>query len=191
MAPRLVATAHQCVANNQMGIHQADPKLEVDIASTTLTWTTRHAAFVVTPSCAWEKLNLAVIVLSEPVDWLTPAKVGTAPGAGAGVQALGFGRCAGQRTGIADKAGVVRDIDSDALVITVGLCLGDVGGPVLSSAVGNLVGIVSHQDDPDNVERPTTTIFRADTSTARKLFAAAGALARGDDPLKVASIACE
>jgi hypothetical protein len=189
VASRLVATAHQCVADGQSGVVPGDPKLEIDVASTTLTWTTRHASLVVTPACAWEKVDLAVIVLSEAVDWLAPTRVGTAPGPGAHVQAMGFGKCVGQRPGIADKAGLVKDVDSDALVITVGLCQGDVGGPVISSAGSDLIGIVSHQDDPDNVDQPTTTIFRTDTTTARNLFAEAIALAK--DPSKVTKVACE
>jgi hypothetical protein len=191
VGPRLVATAHQCVASGQTGVIPADPKMEIDIASTSLTWTTRHGSFVVAPACAWEKLDLAVIVLGDSVDWMPPAKVGTAPGAGAHVQALGFGRCAGQARGIADKVGLVKSIDSDALVIAVGLCLGDVGGPVVSSAGGDLIGVVSHQDDPDNVAHPTTTIFRLDTTSARSLFAAAAAVAGGNDPAKAPSVACE
>jgi len=87
--------------------------------------------------------------------------------------------------------GLVKSIDSDALVIAVGLCLGDVGGPVVSSAGGDLIGVVSHQDDPDNVAHPTTTIFRLDTTSARSLFAAAAAVAGGNDPAKAPSVACE
>jgi hypothetical protein len=193
VAPRLVLTAHQCVAPDARAplAVGADKPHRVEVASSTLTWTNRSATHVVVPACEWTKLDVAVLVLSEPIDWVAPLKVAMAPGPGGGVQALGFGRCAGESRSLSARTGPVISAEDDALVIDVPLCKGDVGGPVVERAAGDLVGVVSHQDDPDDSPRHTTTIMRFDTTAARALLDQAAQLAKGGDPAKLAPVACE
>ena len=59
----------------------------------------RHAA------CEWKKLDAAVLVLDEPVDWIVPLKPSAAPAEGATVQALGFGRCRNEHRPVAQRTG--------------------------------------------------------------------------------------
>jgi Trypsin-like peptidase domain len=193
VGPRLILTAHQCVAQDARGplVVPADKPHRVEVASSTLTWTNRSATHAVVPACGWEKLDVAVLVLKEAVDWVQPLKVAMAPGPAGNVQALGFGRCAGESRGLSSRTGRVISSEPDALVIDIPLCKGDVGGPVIEGAQGDLVGVVSHQDDPDDSPRHTTTIVRFDTSIARALVAQAAAVAKGDDLKKLAPIACE
>jgi hypothetical protein len=190
VGPKLIATAHQCVGGTTQGIAKPKGEYRIEIASGSLTWTTRAPAFIVAPACAWEKLDLAVLVLGEAVDWIKPAPLGTVPGPGAKVQALGFGHCAGQGRGISDKAGSIVNLDSDAFVVDVGLCKGDVGGFVIDGN-GSFLGIISHQDDPDDSPRHTTTIFRADTRAARALVAQAQSVAAAEDPSKLPPVPCD
>jgi hypothetical protein len=187
LGPRLIATAHQCVPATR-GISAASGPYRVELASSTLTWTTRAPVKVVAPDCTWDALDLAVLVLAEPVDWVRPETVGTVPDPGARAQALGFGHCDGEHRGEHGPDTIVS-VDSQAFVIDYGLCKGDVGGFVVD-VTGSLLGIVSHQDDPDNSPRRTTTIFRADTTVARRLFAQAKAVADGADPTTLKPIAC-
>ena len=185
----LVATAHQCIQSAR-GIGAVTGQYRIEIASSTLTWAERVPTKVVTADCGWEALDLAVFVVAEPIDWVKAAPLGTVPGPGAKVQAFGFGHCEGERHGIRDKAAGLVTIDSQAFVIDVGLCKGDVGGFVTDGG-GSLLGIISHQDDPDDSPRHTTTIFRADTTTARDLFAQAQAVADGADATKLKPVSCQ
>jgi Trypsin len=190
IGPNEVMTAHQCMPD-VMGVVPVTDKdaWRVEVASTSLTWTARHVSFVVTPNCEWKKLDAAVLVLDEPADWIVPLKVSTAPSSGATVQAMGFGRCRNERRRISERTGQVLEREADALEVDIGLCQGDVGGGFVDTAAG-LVGIVSHQDDPDNADKHTTTGFRVDTSAVRRLLDVAATVAKSGGQGVVAST-CE
>jgi hypothetical protein len=175
IGPRLILTAHHCLGDLPGGPVTAaeSDKYRVEVASSTLTWTTRGVEQVIFPSCSWEKLDLAVLVLDRPVEWVQPLKVVSAPSPGVRVQALGFGKCPGETRALGARTGEVVTRESDALVIEVPLCRGDVGGPVVQG--GLLVGVISHHDDADTSPRHKTTIFRFDTTSARSLIAEAEA----------------
>jgi hypothetical protein len=185
MGPRVVVTARQCVGADR-GAYVVDPKEEykVEVASSSLTWTTRRVTHVITGGCDWEDLDVAALVLSEPVAWVAPLKIVSAPGTGAKVTALGFGRCGRNRIA------TVLSGDSDDFVIDTPLCKGDVGGPVIDGHE-EIVGLVSHQDDPEGSPRKTTTIARIDTTPAREILAAAERAAKGADVTKDAPVACK
>ena len=87
------------------------------------------------PACGWKTIDLALLVVPEAMDWVKSAPLGTVPGPGAKVQAYGFGHCEGQRRGLSDKASSLLNVDSQAFVIDVGLCKGDVGGFVTDAEV--------------------------------------------------------
>jgi hypothetical protein len=178
IGPKQVLTAHQCLPDVTGVVAITDKDAwRVEVASTSLTWTARHVAFVVTPACEWKKLDAAVLVLDEPVDWIVPLKASSAPAEGATVQAMGFGHCKNDSRPIAQRTGSVLARQEDAIEVEIGLCQGDVGGGFVDGATG-LTAIVSHQDDADNADRHTTTGFRIDTMPARKLFEAAEAVAK-------------
>jgi len=191
IGPRLILTAHQCVAPDARAAHVAVGVHRVEVASSTLTWTNREASHVIVPACEWSKLDLAVIILKEPVEWVQPLKVTSAPGPGGGVQALGFGKCVGETRSVHERTGAVLSTEDDAVVIDVPLCRGDVGGPVVERATSDLVGVISHQDDPDGSPRRTTTIVRFDTAATKALVAQAAAILKGGDPSKLAPLACQ
>jgi len=184
IGPKEVLTAHQCLPDLQGVVTVADKDKDawrVEVASTTLTWTARHVVTVVTPACDWKKLDAAILVLDEGADWIAPLKASGSPPPGGMVQAMGFGHCRGEHRPIAQRTGAIVTRESDAIEVDIGLCQGDVGGAFVDGAAG-LVGIVSHQDDPDNAERHTTTGFRVDTTPMRHLFEAGAQAARGEQP---------
>lgn len=179
IGPKEVITAHQCFPEVTGVCAVTDANAwRVEVASTALTWTARHVTSVVTPACDWKKLDIAVLVLDEPADWITPMQRAAAPSSGAIVRALGFGHCRNEHRALSERTGQVLERQSDALEVDIGLCQGDVGGGFIDSG-GGLVGIVSHQDDPDNADRHTTTGFRLDTPAIGHLFDAAAAVAKG------------
>jgi hypothetical protein len=191
VAPRIVVTAHQCV--DGVGPLAIAPSVEfyVEIATSTLTWTKRRVTFVVAPACGWHDLDIVALVLDESVEGVHPLRVMTAPPPGENMQALGFGHCRGETRGLSNRTGQLLRRDSDALVVDVALCRGDVGGPLVDPSSGDLYGLISHQDDPDESTHRTTTIARLDTTPARELVAEADQLAQMPDSTKLAPVACE
>ena len=192
LGARLVLTAHQCVGNELKGASAVLDKesYRVEVASSTLTWTVRHVSAVVAPACDWSQFDAAILVLDEPVDWVKPLVTATAPAPGAPVQALGYGKCRGETRSFSGRSGQVVTRESDAIVFDVAMCRGDVGGVIVDSGAG-LLGVISHQDDPNGVTRRTTTAFRLDTGPARKLLEQADAVAHGGDATKSAPVACQ
>jgi hypothetical protein len=192
VGPRLIATAQRCLRGEPKGAKEIASSREyrVEIASSTLTWTHRRARFAVVPDCRRSELDLGILVLAEPVPWVVPLKIASAPGTGARVQALGFGHCAGQKESIKERLGTVRNRDAKALVIDVPLCTGDTGGPVVDGVDGDIIGLISRRDDPAGSPLHTTTIARLDTTQARELLAQAAQLAEGTEITKLAGVSC-
>jgi hypothetical protein len=189
---RIVATAQRCLRGIGKGATAlgADREYRIEIASSTLTWTNRRAKYAVLPQCDEAELDVAILVLEEPVPALAiPLKVASAPNTGAHVQALGFGHCTGAAV-MKERTGTVRSRVSQAIVIDVPLCKGDVGGPVIDGRDGEVVGLISHRDDPEGSPLKTTTIARLDTTWARDLIAQSKLLAEGVETTQVQPVAC-
>jgi hypothetical protein len=193
LGPRLVATAQRCLEGEPKGVREIAPErnYRVEVASSTLTWTHRRAKYALRPDCRLRQLDLAILVLAEPVPWVQPLVVAAAPGTGAKVQALGFGHCAGQKESIKERIGTVRDRNAESIVIDVRLCKGDTGGAVVDGVDGNIVGIISHRDDPEGSPLRTTTVARLDTREARALIGQAKQLVDGTDVGKLPGVACQ
>lgn len=193
IGPRLVATAQRCFRGMEKGVLTlgADREYRVEVASSAATWTNRRAKYAVVPNCEEEAMDLALIVLEEPVPALVvPLTVVSAPDVGAHVQALGYGHCKGSKERMTDKVGTVRSLAPDSVVIDVPLCRGDVGGPVIDGNAGAVVGVISHRDNPVDSPLKTTAIARIDTTKARDLIAQATTLADGGDSTKLTAVAC-
>jgi hypothetical protein len=192
LGPRIVATAQRCLRGVGKGIMSLGPdrSYRVEVASSTLTWTNRRAKYAVLPQCDETELDIAILVLEEPAPVLvTPLKVVSAPNTGAAVHALGFGHCVGSKNSN-ERSGTVRSRVAQAVVIDVPLCKGDVGGPVINGPDGEVIGLISHRDDPEGSPLTTATIARLDTTWARDLVAQAKRLSEGAESANVESIAC-
>ncbi len=193
LGPRVVATAQRCLRGAEKGALALGPEREyrIEIASSTLTWTNRRAKFAVLPDCDENELDVALLVLDEPAPPLAaPLKIASAPNTGARVQALGFGHCAGSSQVMKERTGTVRSRVSHAVIIDVPLCKGDVGGPVLDGRDGEVIGLISHRDDPEGSPLKTTTIARLDTVPARELLTQAKLLSEGVESAKTQRVAC-
>jgi hypothetical protein len=183
-----IVTAQQCIKGFPAGsnIVPEGRDFHVEVATSSLTWTQRRVKKIVLPSCEWADLDVAALILEAPVDWVVPLTVGTMPGPGAKIEALGFGTCPGEpRTKVSHEGGVLN-VEGEASVVDVRLCRGDVGGPIVDRAGGDIVGIISHRDDPEGSPRQTTTVFRLDTPSSRELLQKA----EKSEPGKL-SIACK
>jgi hypothetical protein len=192
LGPRLVATAQRCVKGVGKGVTALGPDREyrIEVASSTLTWTNRRAKYAVLPQCDETELDVAILVLEESVPPLSvPLRIVSAPNTGARVQALGFGHCAGSKA-TKERSGSVRTRDSQAIVIDIPLCKGDVGGPVVDGREGEVIGLISHRDDPEGSPLKTTTIARLDSVWARDLLAQAKVLSEGGRAAQIQAVAC-
>ena len=192
LGPSVIATAQQCLKGEGRGVTllAAGRAYKIEIASSTMTWTSRSAKYAVLPSCDWTDLDVGLLILDTPVPWVQPLKVTSAPGTGGRVQALGFGRCAGRSVTMKERVGTVRSRGSEAVVVDVPLCKGDVGGPVTDGPDGDVIGLISHRDDPEGSPLRTTTIVRLDTSSARELLAQGQQITEGADATKATPVAC-
>lgn len=193
IGPRIVATAQRCFRGMDKGVLSlgAEHEFRVEVASSAATWTSRRAKYAVVPNCEEQAMDVALIVLEEPVPALVvPLTLVSAPDVGAHVQALGYGHCAGSKEHMTDRVGSVRSLDSDNVVIDVPLCRGDVGGPVIDGNAGAVLGVISHRDNPVDSPLKTTAIARLDTTNVRDLIAQAKTLADGGDSTKLTAVAC-
>jgi V8-like Glu-specific endopeptidase len=192
IGPRLVATAQRCLRGMGKGVIPlgADREYKVEIASSTLTWTNRRVKYAVLPQCDETELDVAILVLEEPAPVLAvPLKVVSAPNTGAHVNALGFGHCKDTKT-MQERTGTVRSRLASAVTIDIPLCKGDVGGPVIDGPDGEVVGVISHRDDPEGSPLKTTKIARLDTTWSRELINQAKLLTEGAQTAKVQAVAC-
>lgn len=172
IGPRLVATSQQCVPGVARGLVKLESTaVKVEIPSSTLTWTHRMASHVLVPACEWQDVDVALLVLGEPADWVKPLSVATVPGPGAKVSALGFGHCTKEAPlNVVPRLGSVVEVSGAGVVIDIPLCRGDAGGPVVDGQAGDVVGLISRRDDPPGSPRRTTTIARLDTIVVRNML---------------------
>jgi hypothetical protein len=177
LGPRVVVTASRCMTG------AVADKVYVEIASSTLTWTKRAVAEVLVPDCGPEKLDLAVLVLKEGVDWVKPLRVVSAPPAGKKIQALGYGKCKGEARPFSQRTGEIISREDGELVIDVSLCHGDTGGPLVERGEADLLGIISHRTPAQQ-----GVVVRLDTSPARALIVAGQQAAESKRP---GAIKCE
>ncbi|MBX3226790.1 MAG: trypsin-like serine protease [Labilithrix sp.] len=195
LGPKLIATAQRCLKGLERGVNVlgagADKELRVEVASSTLTWTNRKGRYVVLPQCDESELDVGIIVLDDVVPPLaSPLRIVSAPDTGGRVQALGFGRCKGSSKVMKERTGLVRFRDSQTVTIDVTLCKGDRGGPVVDGRDAEVIGLISHRDDPEGSPNHTATIARLDTVSALRLKEQAQLLAEGGDTAKVQAVAC-
>lgn len=190
---KLIATTQRCMKGIEKGASTlpADREFRVEVASSTLTWTNRKGKYAVLPQCGEEEVDVAIIVLDDHVPALAaPLKIVSAPDTGGRVQALGFGRCKGSTKVLKERIGTIRSRDSVTVTIDVTLCKGDRGGPVVDGRDAEIIGLISHRDDPEGSPLRTATIARLDTVSALKLKEQAQALADGGDATKMQAVAC-
>lgn len=187
---KAVATAQRCLRGLTPGA-QANADYRVEVASSSLTWTNRKGKYVVLPSCDEKEIDVGIIVLDEAVPaFASPLRIVSAPDTGGRVQAIGFGRCKGSSKLPKERTGSVKNRDEHDVVVDITLCKGDRGGPVVDGRDAELIGLISHRDDPEGSPLRTANIARLDTVWARDLMKQATALAEGGDLAKMTAVAC-
>ena len=192
IGPKLILTAQRCLRGAKGPVPEGErEKYRVEVASSTLTWTERSITYLVVPDCEWEKLDMAILVLDRPMDWVEPLKFAVPPGPGAGASGYGFGKCPDEKTPPVKRTGEIVTNDGDEIIVNIPYCRGGNGGPLIGKASNQIIGVVSHREDPNRAApRRNTASFRVDTKTGRALKEQAEQIAQtGALPGK--QIACE
>lgn len=187
IAPRLVLTAHHCVVlhdhhGNIVDRDLRPDQIRVELGGDDLPWGTVRVRMLVTPECGYRggAGDLAILVLDHDLRGISvmPLRLTAPPEFGEAVDPIGFGRCAatqGPIRRVFREGGPVEKLDRGMMVASASICPGDSGGPVLSRATGEVVGVVSAavMDDNDQTRDPSE-FTRIDTW--KPLFARAAEL---------------
>jgi hypothetical protein len=189
---RQIATSQRCLKGAQPGVNAVTGEYRVEVASSALTWTNRKGKYTVVPGCDEHAIDIGILVLDDAVPAMAePLKIASAPDTGGQLQALGFGRCKGSSKIAKERTGPVRSRDQQTVTIDVALCKGDRGGPVVDGRESQIVGLISHRDDPEGSPLRTATIARLDTVWARDLLAQAKTMAEGGDMTRLQAVSCK
>lgn len=187
ISDKLVLTAHHCVsiheANGRIQPSNMSPsELMVEVGSGHFPSAESSVRAIVAPSCGYAAGvgDLAILVLDKAlsgVRTLAPT-LDREPHDGDEVSHIGFGRCALSEDGIYLKhraSGRVDFVSEAAFRVTVPLCPGDSGGPVILHDRGELIGVVSagamdgDEATPDRVEFARLDSFRTLFATAARV----------------------
>jgi hypothetical protein len=155
VAEDLVLTAHHCVSARtaEGGFAERDVSpsaVMIEVGGAHFAWGQLSVRHIVTPPCghAAGQGDIAVLVLERRIagiPTLAPRLEG-APVPGEPLEPMGFGRCALSDDGIRRhqrQGGVLKELHRTRFRMVASVCPGDSGGPVLSGATGEVVGVVS------------------------------------------------
>lgn len=200
IAEDLVLTAHHCVVERAKGAFTATSvkpgAVQVELGGDYLPWGIVGLKAILAPPCgeAGGKGDLAVLVLERRLVGMTTMTLSeSGPHAGEFVFPQGFGRCALSPEGIRRRereGGSVASVAKGIFEAEASVCPGDSGGPVISLARGEVVGVVSLSAmDYDEGTRGRSVFTRVDGIP--KLVAYGRLVGDGADPGDLPPLSCE
>ncbi len=198
----LVLTAHHCLVDRGphgefKKTHLSPESIRIELGGDYLPWGSVGVKSIVTPLCGESggAGDVAILVLTRKLvglSTMTP-RLDQGPQIGERLDPVGFGRCAMSSDGIRRKArdgGTVRATTSETIELSASICPGDSGGPILSLATYEVVGVISlsAMDGDDRTSSPS--VF-ARIDAYRKVFGQARAIADGSSPNELPPLECE
>ena len=202
IAEDLVLTAHHCVSvHDQRGTilpQDTEPSgFTVEYGAGHSAAREVHVRALVTPRCGYAAGvgDLAILVLAVPLKGarvLDPA-LDWEPEIGEEVSHLGFGRCSSVDRAIQLKhrdTGAIDVVTDAAFRVSVPICPGDSGGPVILRETGELIGVVS-AGAMDGDESSADRAEYARLDYFRELFTSAERIAMGTPANEVPPIECK
>lgn len=202
IARDLVLTAHHCIVQRgRRGEFESQPlrpeEVHVELGGDYLAWGEVGVRAVVAPPCgeAGGGGDVAVLVLDRALRGATtvPVRLDGAPRVGELLAPVGFGRCTLTSDGIRRKrrgGGAVQALRAETIEMMASVCPGDSGGPVLSPATGEVVGVVS-LSALDHDERTVQASLMARVDKYRLVFAQARQIADGATAAELPPLACD
>ncbi len=201
VAPQLVLTAHHCVVERGAGGAFSKKPLgpsdvNVEIGGDYLPWDVARVRTIVAPPCGegGGAGDVAVLVLERAYPGLPTMapRLDGPPIVGEAVDPIGFGECANSAGGIRRHArlgGIVRATTGETIEMVAAICPGDSGGPIVSRAGRQVVGVVS-QSAMDASDRTQELSVMARIDAYRQVLAQARLVADGMDPADLPPISC-
>ena len=203
IAPKLVLTAHHCVAaRDEQGLRLSQDlpaeQVEVGLGGGEIPWSRVTVRAILTPPCGYRAGHgdVAILVLSRPLIGMPTLRVrlDAPPAVGQSVYGVGFGNCGADdehSRRVERRGGVVERVGVGAFFASASTCPGDSGGPAREAESGVVIGVVSASDMDENDDTPDPTFFtRLDMWGS--LFSAAELLAAGGNRAELPAIhGCE
>lgn len=197
-----VLTAHHCVAarDRDGAALQRDVRpdqVRVELGGDYLPWGEVGVRAILAPSCGYVSGDgdVAVLVLERKLIGMATraARLEEPPGKRDQVEPIGFGRCALSADGVHRKhreGGNIELVSEGQFRLSAAICPGDSGGPAVSRAGGEIVGVISASAmDGDELTRDRSEFVRVDRW--RSLFAYAALVSNGTNPAELPPIECK
>jgi V8-like Glu-specific endopeptidase len=197
-----VLTAHHCVAardgqGNPLAHDVAPERVRVELGGDYLPWGELGVRALLAPACGYVSGDgdLAVLILERRLVGVAtrPTRLDAPPNVHDQIEPIGFGRCALSGDGIRRKhrlGGPVELVSEGRFRLAAGICPGDSGGPAVSSASGEILGVISASAmDGDELTRDRSEFVRVDRW--RGLFANADMVSKGASPAELPPIECK
>jgi V8-like Glu-specific endopeptidase len=198
--PRLVLTAHHCVAaRNEYGEfldRDVDASsVKVELGGDYFAWDEVSVDFVVAPPCGYSagQGDIALLVLERRIEQVNTKAVmlDQGPRVGEPIVPIGFGQCRDSGEGVRREArlgGKVELVSAGGMRAQAAICPGDSGGPGVDTR-GRVIGVVSASAmDGKRDTRSLTEFTRVDQF--REVFANGIRLANGENPAELPPLSC-
>ncbi len=200
IAPKLVLTAHHCVAErDEFGeflSRDVDPsEIHVELGGDFLPWAEVGVEYIVAPPCGYAAGvgDIAVLVLNQELEGvaLKEVRLDEPPQVGDTIAPSGFGQCADSEQGVrrhSREGGNVENVYASRMRAQAAVCPGDSGGPGVDSK-NRVVGVVSASAmDRHEKTRNVTEFTRVDHF--REVFANGLRLAEGENAAELPPLSC-
>lgn len=201
IAPKLVLTAHHCVAARDtfgefMSSDVLPEEVVVELGGDYLPWAEVEVAHIVAPPCGHDAGfgDIALLVLSDELSDVTlrEVRLDEPPKLGEELEPSGFGQCADSEAGVRRhlrEGGKVERVDEASVRSQAAVCPGDSGGPGVDRS-NRVVGVISSSAmDGKEHTRSLTEFTRVDRF--RDVFANGVRLAAGDNPAELPPLTCD
>jgi hypothetical protein len=154
ISPRLVLTAHHCVAQRDefgdfLDTDVAPENVSVELGGDYLPWAEIGVDQIVAPPCGYGAGDgdIALLVLKEELDDVAFKEVllDRPPRVGDKIQPSGFGQCADSGEGVrrhSREGGRIEEVFDARMRSQAAICPGDSGGPGVDGA-GRVIGVIS------------------------------------------------
>jgi hypothetical protein len=198
--PRLVLTAHHCVADRDEYGEFRDQDVDasavkVEFGGDYFAWDEVAVDFVVAPPCGYGAGpgDIALLVLARRIEQVNTKAVllDQGPKLGEPIMPIGFGQCRDSGEGVRREARVGGDVEAvsaGGIRAQAAICPGDSGGPGVD-AHGRVIGVVSASAmDGKRDTRNLTEFTRVDQF--REVFANGLRLANGENPAELPPLSC-
>jgi V8-like Glu-specific endopeptidase len=197
-----VLTAHHCVVERgkkgeMLPKDLPAESIRVELGGDPFAWGEVGVRAVLAPTCGYAAGDgdIAILVLERKLVGVATraARLNAPPAIGAGIEPIGFGRCAySHSTGGRSirTGGKIEELFQRAFRLDASICPGDSGGPAVDVATGEIIGVISAAA----MDASDKTLGRAEFTRIdawRPLFTQAELVIQGMSPNELPPVECK